>query len=577
LARRIRGHLANVGARARLVWAAIVAVLGVAGAIVAGQSSTAGTTFAIAAGPAVFEGPVGRADCGPGSLPEPGVQGQVPKADRDSGRSRRGYHCNLDLVGRYQGEGSSWVSPSYGSCAYMSTRFPSNAKSQGVQVVDVSDPANPKLATTLNGPAMRGTWESLKVNERRGLLAGVSAPDGSGVAFFEVYDIKQDCKNPRLLNSLPLQAGAVPASGGGHEGDWSPDGRTYWATMALTGTITAIDVEEPSRPRVLFMGSTGQPLNHGFGVSPDGNRLYLAQIGGAPANPGNEGGNGLRVFDVSDIQARRPAPQIRQIGTLFWTDGAGGQHTLPISYGGRSHLVFVDEAGEGAARIIDIADESKPQVISKLKLSIHFPAHAQRRDADLSGQKGFGYQGHYCQVDRPSDPTALACGYFQSGIRVFDIRDPRRPREVAYFNPPAQTGRAAELQSSEHPKHDPEFMTADWCSSPPRFVGDQLWVTCQDNGFMALRFTNGVWPIRDQPARRCVSRRAFDIRLPKGTRLRGARVLVGSKRAKVRRRRGRVVARIDLRGLSGTVRVRITGRTARGRKVRSTRRFRTCG
>lgn len=34
-------------------------------------------------------------------------------------------------------------------------------------------------------------------------------------------------------------------------------------------------------------------------------------------------------------------------------------------------------------------------------------------------------------------------------------------------------------------------LTADWCSSPPRFVApDQLWVTCQDDGFMALRFTS---------------------------------------------------------------------------------------
>jgi hypothetical protein len=40
-------------------------------------------------------------------------------------------------------------------------------------------------------------------------------------------------------------------------------------------------------------------------------------------------------------------------------------------------------------------------------------------------------------------------------------------------------------------------LTADWCSSPPRFVGkDQLWVSCQDNGFLALRFTNAAYPRR---------------------------------------------------------------------------------
>ncbi|HVT34510.1 MAG TPA: hypothetical protein VHE37_02925, partial [Nevskiaceae bacterium] len=113
----------------------------------------------------------------------------------------------------------------------------------------------------------------------------------------------------------------------------------------------------------------------------------------------------------------------------------------------------------------------------------------------------FGYDGHYCAVDRRENPTAAACGYFQSGIRVFDIRDPMHPAEIAYFNPPAQSASKAQLTGSEHASSAVGIdanLSTDWCSSPPRFVApDQLWVTCQDNGFMALRFTNGAWPIKD--------------------------------------------------------------------------------
>ena len=60
----------------------------------------------------VFEGPVPRADCGPGSRPETARQGEITVADRASGRSSGGYTCNAELVGRYgpaQGfEGGEW-------------------------------------------------------------------------------------------------------------------------------------------------------------------------------------------------------------------------------------------------------------------------------------------------------------------------------------------------------------------------------------------------------------------------------------------------------------------------------------
>jgi hypothetical protein len=446
--------------------------------------------------PAVFEGPVPQARCGKGALPETGLQGQVPLADRQSGRSARGYRCNLELVGQYQGEGSSWVSQSYGDCAYMSTRYPNTATSPGVQVLDVSDPANPRLVDTLTSPAMLGPWESLKVNPRRGLLAAVFAPEpaGNGAAFFEVYDIKTDCRHPRLLNSVSTTELSVPANVLGHEGNWAPDGRTYWAAAAFAGGVTAIDVSNTASPKIVFTGTTSL-FNHGLSVSDDGNRLYIAQVAFDGSGPLQ--GNGLQIMDVSQVQARQPAPQIREVGLVTWTDGTLGQHAIQITYAGRPYVIFVDEGGQGAARIIDISDEGTPRVVSKLKLQIHLPEHAGLRAADTESTGSFGYDAHYCEVDRAADPTALACGYFQSGVRVFDIRNALAPREIAYFNPPAQTGQSAQLQGSEH-ANSPlgGALTADWCSSPPRFVGSQLWVTCQDNGFMALRFTNSAYPIK---------------------------------------------------------------------------------
>ena len=55
------------------------------------------------------------------------------------------------------------------------------------------------------------------------------------------------------------------------------------------------------------------------------------------------------------------------------------------------------------------------------------------------------------------------------------------------------------MPSSEHVnglQQDNNNLTADWCSAQVRLIPErgELWTTCQDNGFMVLRFTNGVWP-----------------------------------------------------------------------------------
>ncbi len=83
----------------------------------------------------------------------------------------------------------------------------------------------------------------------------------------------------------------------------------------------------------------------------------------------------------------------------------------------------------------------------------------------------------------------------------------------------------------------------------------------------------------DVPGRGC-NGRAFSLRLPEPRgreRLVSARVTVNGRRAPVRRRGGRLVARIDFRSV-GTARprVRIVARTSRGRTIRRTRTYRRC-
>lgn len=471
-----------------------------------------------------------KAECGPGSLPETAMQGQVPLVDRQSGRNQQGYHCNLQMVGQYQGQGAAVVSPSTDRCAYMSTGIFGQLlnPSPGTQVVDVSDPQQPRFSTNLVGPSMlQGTWESLKVNAARGLLGGVAVGPLASAGFFDVYDISADCTQPVHLNGLAGTPLELPANLLGHEGNWAPDGQTYWSTGTAAGNVTAIDVSTPTLPTIVYTGLLGFPANHGVEFNADGTRMYLSTC-----LPG-----GVTILDVSQVQERALLPQVTQVGSLTWNARSCTQHALPVFYDDVPHLIAPDEFASEGIHFVDISDEAAPRVVQHLQLEIQQPEHAAIRVEDTANAGAFGYEAHYCSVDRVHNPTAMACGYFQSGIRVFDIRDLAAVREIAYFNPPAQGDKAADLYGSLHaygggvlpPISDqnatssdefvlgpywfdylagfPELlatgaeaihgdMSADWCSSPPRFVGEQLWVTCMDNGFLVLEFTNGVYPLR---------------------------------------------------------------------------------
>jgi alpha-glucosidase (family GH31 glycosyl hydrolase) len=107
---------------------------------------------------------------------------------------------------------------------------------------------------------------------------------------------------------------------------------------------------------------------------------------------------------------------------------------------------------------------------------------------------------------------------------------------------------------------------------------DQLpyFFRCGERPFEAA----GALPGSGLPAARsCRSRRHFTIRLvrPRRGRIVSARVYVNGRRVKTVRSRGRVLARVDLRGLPrGRFTVRIVVRTSRGRTYVAKRRYRTC-
>jgi hypothetical protein len=483
--------------------AAVVAVLAAGGTIgeiaagAYGQSSPTNDLFALGQGggdtPALvpiqhnaeppFEAtPV--APCGPGSHPEPGVDGRVP-----AGSAANGLTCNISVVAHQGTEGGFKVlryDDSQGhECAFYDTTlmFPLNALnpgagSEGVAVLDMSDPAHPVQTDTLTTLPMLSPHESLNLNQKRGLLAAVNGNLATEPGFVAIYDVRGDCRHP-VLDALG------PYARFGHESGFSPDGNTFWATSTALQSVTAIDVSDPKHPHAIWQGNE---YAHGMSLSADGNRAYIADPKGD-----------LLILDVSQIQARRPDPHAREVARLSWTAASIPQNAIPFSENGHPYLLEIDEYNQstlnptgdpnmvGAARIIDIGDETHPVVVANLRLAIDQPAaHAAATAAGDPGTSNpaQGYAAHYCNIPTSVDPKVVACGFIASGLRVFDISDLTHPREIAYDVVPPK------------PRSENGYMASDFVMSKPAFVPErrEIWFTDGTTGFYVVRVDKSVWP-----------------------------------------------------------------------------------
>ncbi len=431
--------------------------------------------------------PTPQGPCGPGSDPETGIQGRVSPEDHASGEAADGSRCNTELAGQYRIPNAvgtvggfkveRYIDQAGRECAYYDTtlQYPTNALDSegGVNVLDMSDPSNPVLTARLVTPAMLTPHESLVLSQQRGVLAAVSGNLAFLPGQVDIYDISQDCRNPVVKSSTPL--GVF-----GHESGLAPDGNTFYAASPSTSTIFALDISNPSVP--IPLTPTGYNIDsHGLSISDDGNRAYVAGTG-----------SGLTILDTTEIQNRTPNPTITEVSNLTWTSMSIPQNAIPFTRDGRPYLLEIDEFGAqsevGAGRIIDIADETQPQVISNLRLEVHQPENFATTAGDNGANNPVqGYAGHYCNVPSRVDPPIAACSMILSGLRVFDIRNPHNPREVAYFNAPV----------------DPRIVpgagivpeASNWAMSSPSFVPErkEIWYSDGLSGFYNVRVTNGVW------------------------------------------------------------------------------------
>jgi hypothetical protein len=159
----------------------------------------------------------------------------------------------------------------------------------------------------------------------------------------------------------------------------------------------------------------------------------------------------------------------------------------------------------GYPQIIDVGDETNPKIIAKLMLEVNDPANCEllrnvtppdppgtAPGTNLPAISGTtNYSHERCIADNPNDAKMLACTFQHAGLRVFDVRDPYHPKEIAYWKPPAVR---TEVQPGSGSWAEGVDRTVDKIAGYARWRkhGRELhiWTVSDGNGFQVLRFTH---------------------------------------------------------------------------------------
>jgi hypothetical protein len=317
----------------------------------------------------------------------------------------------------------------------------------GTSVVDVSDPANPRVVTQLETPPgthshkVQVVGDVLLVNYERSMFEPQATTWEGGLKVFDV-------SNPRKPTEIAFLR--MPGKGVHRMTYWEPPYAYMSGSDAglIDQFLVIVDLSEPSRPREVgrwwFPGQNTEagetpswtPTTRGHGGAPGSKRyaLHHPLVRGGRAYCGWWDA-GLVILDISD----KSRPTL--VSHLDLGAESTATHTaLPIP--GRDILVVTDEqlaadckGLQTKVRVVDVADERNPVVVAE------FPAP----EGDFCARGGrFGpHNVHEMRPGTLSDSNVVYVTWFNAGVRVFDIADAHKPREIAYYVPEAPPSRSS--------------------------------------------------------------------------------------------------------------------------------------
>ena len=409
--------------------------------------------------------------------PEPGMQGETMEGEAgvilpvpySEGVNVVGHSPVDNRVGNLA---MTWSD----DCAYVASGFTFTAAGQlqktpvndtaGVAVIDVSNPLEPQVVRYLQDKGAMYATETLHALNLpgRAVLAtssygGVPGINGPKEGWLSLYDVS-DCANPILKAELKWPEPV-------HTLTLSPDARYVYGTVLNPftgeGGIQVMDIGDTSAPRFVGKfeatradGSSFQFGPHELIFNADGTRIYAGVTTSQGANTEHEFKNttpgvpspaavgrdagGIFIFDNSDFVEGKTDPKLRLISSAAH---AGWHSPTRATINGVPYIINAGELGAcpGAwPRLTDISDENNPKVVADFQLEMNIEENCppltpmERMSGGLVSRPGFA-ASHFQDVDNSDDTRLGLFPFSYAGLRIFDIREPLKASEVAYFKP----------------------------------------------------------------------------------------------------------------------------------------------
>jgi len=328
---------------------------------------------------------------------------------------------------------------------------------RGWSILDVTDPQNPKYLKFVGWP-QDNTWTiqmelhdnlmitALQREQARGWGGDVEKPFDEGVVIWDI----SDPVNPKQLSHWKTGSLGVHRLG-------YPGGKYVNLAANMPGyrgqILVFLDISDPKNPKEISRWweygqkedepAPATPISfHGPAII-DGNVAYLGYS------------NEVAILDISDMAHPKEISHL-----TVWPPFRGGIPVHDVLWLPEKKLLYAHSestAGDNPesascdeplflSALIDVKDLTKPRLMSIM------PTPVPPKDApykDFCGKGGrFGphntnLEYHLPDVEKPGN--LIYATYFNAGLRVFNIEEPRVPTEVGWFIPPQPTKRAGPI------------------------------------------------------------------------------------------------------------------------------------